>query len=303
MEEEDSDGSPFFKILLFLCAILLFLQVWKSVPKESFTLPESFELKNNEDVYDNFYVGIYDSLVYSLKKNKFEINSILNATKLSKSSTVLDVGCGTGHHAAQLAESVQKVYAIDISPEMISKCIRNYPSIENVVFKQGNALDPYLFNYNMFDTVLCLYFTIYYMKNKRLFFQNCNNWLKTGGFLVVHLVDRDRFDPVVPPASPFLYVNPQSVAKERITKSSVVFNDFRYQADFVYKKDDDVSIFTETFTNGVGKPFRKNEHVFHMETDEHICKLAAQEGFKVKHKIDLLKASYEYQYLYVLQKL
>jgi hypothetical protein len=36
-----------------------------------------------------------------------------------------------------------------------------------------------------------------------------------------------------------------------------------------------------------------------METEEKIVNLAKEEGFIVESKIDLLKASYEYQYLYV----
>ena len=38
-----------------------------------------------------------------------------------------------------------------------------------------------------------------------------------------------------------------------------------------------------------------------MESEETIVDMAKQEGFIVEAKIDLLKASYEYQYLYVFK--
>ena len=43
-------------------------------------------------------------------------------------------------------------------------------------------------------------------------------WLKPGGYLILHLVDRERFDPIVPAADPLIMVSAQKHAKERITK-------------------------------------------------------------------------------------
>ena len=41
--------------------------------------------------------------------------------------------------------------------------------------------------------VTCLYFTIYYIKDKENF-SNCFYWLKPGGVLLLHLVDVNKFD-------------------------------------------------------------------------------------------------------------
>jgi hypothetical protein len=39
-----------------------------------------------------------------------------------------------------------------------------------------------------------------------------------GGTLIVHIVDREKFDPMLPAANPLYIVSPQKYAKERIQK-------------------------------------------------------------------------------------
>jgi SAM-dependent methyltransferase len=298
--------TVWFLALFIIILILIFLSIRKRVIHENFEsdiYSKPFKVHNKEnEIYDSFYSDIYDDLVYNPHKNKFEINSIIQATNLSLSSSILEVGCGTGHHAGELAKIVDSVVAIDISKHMIRKCQQTYKR-PNLTFQQGNALDPILFQPLMFSHIMCFYFTIYYMKDKGLFFNNCNTWLRNKGYLVIHLVDRDRFDPVVPPSSPFMFVNPQTYAKERIMKSSVYFNDFKYNANFMYDKNKTVAVFSENFQNrATSKVFRKNDHTFYMEPEAKIVRMAKDYGFNVVAKIDLLKAGYENQFLYVFMK-
>jgi hypothetical protein len=56
--------------------------------------------------------------------------------------------------------------------------------------------------------------------------------LKPEGYLIIHLVDRNHFDPVVPGGKPMFIVSPQKFAKERITNSLVKFRSFQYKSDF-----------------------------------------------------------------------
>ena len=77
-----------------------------------------------------------------------------------------------------------------------------------------------------FTHLTCLYFTVYYIKNKRLFFENCYNWLAPGGYLLLHLVDRDNFDPILPAGDPLTIISAQKYAKERITSSAVKFKGY-----------------------------------------------------------------------------
>ena len=124
-----------------------------------------------------------------------------------------------------------------------------------------------------------------------------------GGTLIIHLVDKEMFDPIIPPANPLLLVSPQKYAEDRITTSNVTFNNFKYSSNFVMDDDNDTAKFVERFKNkDTDKTFRKNEHIMYMEDQGEILSMAQNLGFIILGKIDMVKAQYEYQYLYILQK-
>lgn len=289
------------KILFFITLFLILIVFFKSLqmPKrEGFIQKDSFLFKKGTDIYDDFYSEIYDFLVFNSVKNNYEIGQIINATTPSNKSKILDVGSGTGHHVAQLAENSFDVTGIDISPSMIKKAKENFPEYN---FKVADALDNGAFNSNTFTHILCMYFTIYYFEDKKVFFNNSMNWLVPGGYLIVHIVDREKFDPILPPGNPLYVVSPQKYAKERITKTKVRFNEFEYTSNFNLIKDKNMAIFDEKFKFNDGK-VRKQEHNFYMEDKDVIISQATEAGFIIKGKINLVSCAYENQYLYVLVK-
>jgi hypothetical protein len=139
------------------------------------------------------------------------------------------------------------------------------------------------------------------MKDKAFFFKNCIDWLMPGGALIIHLVDKHKFDPIVPPANPLYIVSPQKYAKERITKAKVTFNEFVYTSNFQTPEGQNTASFEEKFKFNNGK-VRKQEHKLYMESIDEIVNYAKDAGFIVKGKVDLLNCAYEYQYLYIFQK-
>lgn len=294
-------------IVLILVAVLLAVVVLfktimrrnKSTSLEGFEQKDSFTLKEGPAVYDDFYANVYDHLVYNQLKDQYEIGEILNATKPTSESIVLDIGSGTGHHVALLEGQGVKATGVDISDAMVKKAQENYPQFD---FVQGNVMDSSLFMPGSYTHILCLYFSIYYFKDKTIFFNNAMKWLMPGGFLVVHIVDRDMFDPILPPANPLFLVSPQKYAKERITQSRVIFNNMEYIANFSLDTDKNMATFTEKFKENDGDKVRKNQHIFYMEPDKAIVTMAQESGFILQGKIDLLKVGYEYQYLYIFVK-
>lgn len=291
------------KILLFVTLLLILIVLFNSlndkhILREGYEEQEVFSEKRGANVYDKFYSDIYDLLVYNNLKDDYEIGQIINRTNANRESKVLDVGSGTGHHAAKLYDSKINVIGLDNSPSMIQKARENYPALK---FVSGDALNSSEFMPNSFTHILCLYFTIYYMKNKQLFFNNCYDWLMPGGHLVIHLVDREKFDPILPPGNPLYVVSPQKYAKERITKTKITFNDFVYTSNFELEGGKDLAIFEEKFKFNNGK-VRRNEHKLHMESITDILNLAQNAGFIIAGKIDLVHCAYENQYLFILHK-
>ena len=291
--------NTWINILLFLVVVYFIVKLFKnnSNKKEGFAQREKFIVKNNDNLYDDFYCRIYNKLF--MNENKVEINEILRSVKPKKNSYILDIGSGNGNTLNVLKNKGYKVMGIDKSKAMVQYSKKHFPELP---VKRADVLQSMVFSPNTFNVALCLYFTVYYIKNKRLFFENCYNWLKPGGYLVLHLVNRDKFDPIIPASDPFFVVSPQKHAPKRITSSTVKFYDFQYKSNFRMNKEKDLCYFDETFKDDKTGNVRKNVHTLYMEPQKQILSLAKEEGFVLKGKIDLGQMQYNYQYVYILQK-
>ena len=286
-------------IVMGIVLVILMIVNKSAIYKEGFVQREKYILKQGTDIYDDFYSSIYDELVYDNVKNDFEVGEIRRLVKPTERSRVLDVGSGIGHHVNLLEKSGYKVEGVDKSSAMVKSAKKKYPSCK---FKQGDVLESMLYPKNSFSTITCLYFTIYYINDKQLFLQNCYNWLMPGGYLVLHLVNRDKFDPILNSADPLHLVSAQKYAKKRITNSLVKFKDFQYKANFDLDKSKNLAEFDETFKDDTSGHVRQNKHKLHMETQKHILGIAKNLGFILQGKVDMVTTQYQYQYLYLLYK-
>lgn len=290
------------KILIFLVLFLILISIFKNTSPlppsklEGFQQNENYIFKEGASIYDNFYATVYDSLVYNDIKNDFEITTLLKETGINNKSVILDVGCGTGHHVAKLTEQNVDITGIDISSSMLKLAKHKFPSSKFVI---GDALNRMMFIPNTYTHILCLYFTIYYFEDKRLFFNNCMDWLIPGGYLIVHLVNKDKFDPILPPGNPLYIVSPQKYAKKRITTTKITFNDFVYNSNFTIK--DNIATFDEKFKFKNGNT-RRQEHTLYMDDDKLITAMAQESGFILHSVVDMVKCAYENQYLYIFLK-
>lgn len=296
-------SNIYLKLIIILIILLISTYIYQKYKpnKEGFSQREKYIVKYKpEEIYDDFYVSIYDELVFDINKNEFELGEIMSLTKMEpKISSVLDIGSGKGHHTAILQNQGYNTTGLDISPSMIKSAKKKYP---NINFQVGDALKSMTFPSGSFTHILCLYFTIYYIDDKFTFFKNCYDWLKPGGYLALHLVNRNMFNPIINAADPFIMVSPQKYAKKRITNSNVKFVDFQYKANFVLKKNKDIAVFDETFKDDETGNIRQNKHTFYMQTQKKILSYAKNAGFILHGKIDLVATQYEYQYIYILQK-
>tara|TARA_A100001011_G_C14215183_1_gene801701 strand:+ start:308 stop:1348 length:1041 start_codon:yes stop_codon:yes gene_type:complete len=258
----------------------------------------NFVFNDGKDIWTKFYCSIYDSLMLDNTKNKYEIKEIVFTTKMNKKSKVLDIGSGTGHHVHMFNKKGIDAVGMDSSLEMVKKAQENYPDSK---FYNSDVMHSYQFRKNEFTHALMMFMTVYYIRDKTAAFHNVYNWLKPGGYMVIHLVNRDKFDPRIEAADPLYKVNPQIFSKERITKSYVKFNDFQYKGEFVYNGGDQ-SKYVETLKEDDGNKAIRNEHKYYMETQKEIINKAKSVGFKLKGKINMDVCAYPYEYLYVFVK-
>ena len=275
--------------------------LWRSDNLEGFVQERAVIYKSGPDVYDDdFYASVYDALVYNDVKNEYEVGEIVNKTTPSQKSRILDIGSGTGHHVEMLRRRGMQVVGLDLAGAMIRQSKKQFPEAS---FKQGDAMDVTQFPAGTFTHIMCLYFTLYYFKDKQQFFNNCARWLMPGGYLMVHVVDEANFDPILPPGNPLLLLSPQRYAEKHITNTTVQFDKFRYDADFkLAKQSGETTQFIESFKDNQTGHVRKNEHIMYMENETTILHQVQRAGFQLHSKIDMLPCQYEYQYVYVFIK-
>jgi SAM-dependent methyltransferase len=263
-------------------------------------------VKEGVELYDPFYANIYDELLFSKVKNDFEIGELKKQTFPTDESIVLDIGSGTGHHVSSLIANGMNATGIDKSAAMVNQAKKTYPDLD---FHHADALDAAIFPSSTFTHITCFYFTIYYIKEKQRFFENCIYWLKPGGYLALHLVDRETFDPILPAGDPFKIISPQNYTKNRITSTVVKFNEFDYKSNFEVFPNDDTAVLGEVFkfknkydTSSGKRKMRRNEHTFYMPTQKKILAMAKEVGFIVLKEVDMVRCQYSNQYIYILQK-
>lgn len=302
---------------ILVCIIILFLlitafksdnlKIKKKKPAETFdNMNEEddkykFTFKHNNDIYDDYYASIYDKLFYTNEKNDCEMYAIEENANIKSDSKILDIGCGLGHHVAKLSAKGYDVLGVDQSQAMIQKAKEQYPTGDFEVMNIIPSIGYEVFEPASFSQILCLYFTIYYMNDRLTFFKQCHQWLKPGGYLVVHMVNRMNFDPIISPGNPFI-ISAQKFAKKRITNTKIKLDDgTKYACDFQLDEKLNQAKFVETikFTNG---KTRKHKHVLNMPQMKVISAEAKDVGFKVSSIFELKECGYDYQYLYFFEK-
>ena len=272
--------------------------------KEHFSNPKENVTKvSPQNIYDRFYANVYDELFDSDMKNEFEC-MLLNKDFISKNEKkkikILDIGCGTGQHMKILNRYGYNMTGLDISKYMIKSAKKKLKS-KNINFKLGDYHNTKLFKRREFSHILCLFFTIAYCKNLELFFKNINYWLTPNGFIFIHVVNRDKFDPVLERSSSLIpFFDPQRYSNKRNTKTKLHFTNFTYESDWNF--DDKVTVFSEDFQFKDEPYSRTNKHIFKFYKQKEIINMAVKNGFKLVKVIDEFTIGFNYNYILCLQK-
>lgn len=265
---------------------------------QNYTLKQFSSNYEINDIYDDFYANVYDDLYYDENRIDFEISHIKNLINNNKYfSKLVDLGCGTGHLVGTLNDLNINSIGVDISPHMVNKANDYY---KNNNFKNADIMDNMLFEGSSINIITCLYFTIYYIKDKLYFLRNCYNWLLPNGYFVLHLSEKDNFNLQIKDDSNLNIYDLYNKNNNNNNNKVIYFDNYKYKTKFELKNDE--GIFNETFEDIKHNKIRVNNHKLNIVSIREILFLCSKIGFKYVNKINMGDCNYENQYLYIFKK-
>jgi SAM-dependent methyltransferase len=277
----------------------LFSKIWTpySPFTEGFSQSRPYVAKYESDIYDDFYVDIYDTLHDTCKVAAYQTISIISNTQSTpRKSIILDVGSKTGKVTDEFQNrGYSEVYGLETHPVMLAHSHREHP---NINIKKGDSLDPMLYERGVFSHILCLNHNIYeYNRNdKETLLNNCYNWLRPGGYMVIQLVD-DKYDTRVQAAKSALYMYDE----KQVLDYNIKMTGFNYRRR-IHPHGPQTTV-TETFTDDNTHHVRENEFTMYIDPANDILNIAKNCGFTIKGKENMENMNKDnHQYLYFLER-
>jgi len=190
-------------IIFLLVIVSLFLILFIYSAYQYYNLKEDFDnpLDVKTDKIDKLYAKLFDKVFNEkalyLEESKQIIEFVKTHPVKSKKKDeqlILDAGTGTGKHFQYLSAGSLKLIGLERSESMI-----DIFKIRNPIGKVlvGDMRNENLFNGEQFSYILCLKETLYHnsIKEWDTILSNFYFWLKPGGYLIIHIFDRNKLDP------------------------------------------------------------------------------------------------------------
>jgi len=141
------------------------------------------QMEKTEKFWDMIAIDFDKQTGNRIEQNHFK--TVEKAKKhLSVGDVVLDYGCATGTITIGIADSVKKVYGIDISSKMIDAAKRKAVErkIENIDFVQSTIFDE-RHKRASFDVILA-FNVLHLLEDTKKIMKRMNELLKPGGFFI-----------------------------------------------------------------------------------------------------------------------
>lgn len=145
-----------------------------------------------EELFNQDYDRVYGS-AFTPERNAAEADFIESVLLLPKGCQILDVACGHGRHAIELAKRGYQVMGIDLSPRFIemARQAAQLNELTNVEFLVGDMRESYFVN--RFQGAYSYFTSFGYFDdadNKRVL-DNVAKALVKGGMFLLETVNRD----------------------------------------------------------------------------------------------------------------
>ncbi len=290
-------NQTLLSILAVLVICLLVLYVFHLAHTKLISVQEGFEqskpyiLKENQNVYDSFYAEVYDLIHRCMQTSKIDLKVILKETSPTGTSSILDIGSGTGCFIKNAQDLNLKVTGVDISSEMLEMAKQKGIPANSIV--NGNALHAVTFPKQSFTHVYCSYNSFYQWTTaeKTVLLQNIYHWLKPGGYFCVRIVDPDKIK--------LLSTNPLYLEKE----PEILFPEFKYRVSHTKGTQYPEHYVNEKIQDYSTGHIRENEIVYFIESIDESLAQIEKEGFLEKTHVGVSTHSESPdEWIYVFQK-
>jgi SAM-dependent methyltransferase len=268
--------QKYLQLIIMLAIGLMCLWYYRRVETkttiENFSQLKPYVLREENEVYDSFYIDKYDDYFQTESYSEDDLLTIIDKTQpLLRTSVILDIGCGTGGLMKALENKKYKVFGVDKSVAMIEKAKEKLTDGEVIC---DNVLrDPMLYENNTFSHISCTHFTIYEVEDKNTFFRHCFHWLKGGGYFILHVINPEKFNKIVPKSDLFTHV------KQPIIKTTTIkFDEYDYTNTYE-NLDNHKTTQVEQFTS---KNFsRQHRKTLYMTPKNELLSLVLKCGFVI----------------------
>ena len=132
--------------------------------------------ENNDPVYDPEHLKQY--------MDKWDGQIFIDAMKLDKHKTVLEIGVGTGRLALKTIPLCKKLFGIDISPKTIERATHNLSQYENA---ELICSDFMTYDFNTSFDVIYSSLTFMHIKEKQKSINKVYSLLNSKGYFVLSI--------------------------------------------------------------------------------------------------------------------
>jgi SAM-dependent methyltransferase len=283
---------------IFLLLFLRGIHHYRQSKQNTFEGFNNF-IDNYVDPFDDVYVKLYSKVFNNIKFMKYNLEEIytttMNKKYTSKQINILDTGCGSGL-VHKLLNDKYNILGVDRSNYFIRLAKIQNPlgdfitdDLKNVKLSKGAK---YTHIFSFLDT---LYHNN--VNDMNIILANYNFWLQKGGYLCIHIFNKDKLDP-----SPREFSQYLTDKKYKYKHAVTYFNTFSHEAWWEPDTNDNTLVkYNEKFIMKNGNKIKHTTELY-IPPVKDIIKLITSQNFKLVNIINFDNFEINDIELYIFKK-